>query len=127
MAQKINELSNKVLKTIMRERDEEVVDLCFDIQNLQTDWSSKPDCDKDAVKFLGVLSQMLQHEASDEIEELGRDYKAAAERMYSMIEDSGWRMVKSGADCDQEFVDGAYRTRFEILSQPKLTSSFPCP
>ena len=53
---------------------------------------------KDAATFVYVLYSMAEHKVPKESERLSGEYKAAFTRIFNIVEDSGWRLVKEGEE-----------------------------
>jgi hypothetical protein len=110
----INEVSNRALKAMLQERDTELVEVMFDLENLESDWKER---DADAAAYLRVLLLLLSHEY-EEYDFENSDYKLAIARMYALLEDSGWKLTQLGSEHQQDLMDD------ELLQPPPSFSTY---
>ena len=110
----LNRLSNKCLRAILRERDADLVDVMFEVDEIAEKWRRDEAMSEDACRYASVLYGFLNHEYDERVLDAfeSSEYRGSITRLYSLLEDSGWQLVQQGRDQPQEFVDD------ELLQPP---------
>ena len=114
LGDELNRLSNKCLRAILRERDADLVDVMFEVDEIAEKWRRDEAMSEDAIRYASVLYGFLNHEYDARVLDAfeSSDYRGSITRLYSLLEDSGWKLVQHGRDQPQDFVDD------ELLQPP---------
>ena len=114
LGDELNRLSNKCLRAMLRERDADLVDVMFEVDEIAEKWKRDEAMSEDACRYASVLYGFLNHEYDESVLEAfeSSEYRDSIMRLYSLLEDSGWQLVQHGRDQPQDFVDD------ELLQPP---------
>ena len=113
--EKLNEISNRAIKTMLEEKDMQIVDLMLELERVAEEWKARGE--DEAGNYCLALLSLLNHEYDDS--KLSLEYKAALKRVFFVIEDSGWKLVKKGSEHnDTELMDD------ELLQPPPSFSKY---
>ncbi|QDZ19782.1 hypothetical protein HOP50_03g22990 [Chloropicon primus] len=115
---RLNEVSNCCLQSMLKGNDAALVEAMFEVEQLAETWESS----SDAGKYCRVLLSLLNHEYDPSLVADGfesDEYGKSVEKMYAILEDSGWKItVLGGAEQQQDLLDD------ELMQPPPSFTSY---
>ena len=91
---------------MLQEKDADIVELLFELEQLVDQWKDKGTSGAQETSYFRVILMMLSHEYDAAlVSTLDHDFRTSIYKLYSMLEDSGWKLTQAGTEHQQDLMD----------------------